>query len=109
MGTFSSIYYHDEAGDVLGNELRIIPYFHDNADANQYQGVLAICAGVPGGMMVVHPVCDGDTMRFTFPYDQGKEASFEGTVSKQGLEGTVTYSSGATEQWSLPRGKGYWD
>lgn len=106
-GTFSTVLFHEEAGDFLGTELRIITY--SQTDPDLYQGSLVDCQGWPGKMSVVHPVCDGSTIRFTFPDYMGNEASFTGSVSKQGLEGTVTYSSGASEQWSLPRGKGYWD
>ncbi len=102
-GTYSSLAYHEEGGDLLGYEVRIIP------TNKGLRAVVQIAEGGAGEVNVVQVVQTGETLAFNIPLADDAPARFEGKVTARGLEGTVTFPSGASERLILRRSVSYWD
>jgi len=103
-GTFSSLRYHDESGDVLGTEVRIV------AGRHGFQATIQVAEGSPSNLVLVPTVeatPDG-RIRFVLPPNDLTLKSFDGVVSDADLSGTWTYSDGRTERIHLKRGESYW-
>lgn len=102
-GTYSNMYYNQEGGDVLGDEIRIV------ATPKGYQGVLQFAEGVPGDLFIVDVKAAEKTISFAIPGSSIYSGAFTGTVENGVLKGEFRFKSGASEKVSLPRGKSYWD
>lgn len=104
LGTFSSLHFNSEGGDVLGIEIKVV-YTRVGK-----QAVIQFSEGEPSPLVVVPVVCEGDHISLKIPKDNGRAAaSFEGVVAKDRLVGELVYESGGREKIFLPRRKGYWD
>ncbi len=99
-GTFSSMYFHPEAGDLLGTEIRIV------YTRNGFQGTYQQAQGEPSELILFKPIIDDDnhiTFSFTSPWD-GTQVTISGRITDAGLE---------TKRWKgdrlLKRMPSYWD
>lgn len=101
-GTFSDMKYSQEAGDVVGHELRIV---FTNAG---YEGAYQVAEGEPSRLILVTIQFNGNQVRFSVLSGQ-YAGSFIGVIGPKGISGTFAYKSGATEKINLPRSKSYWD
>jgi len=93
----------EEAGDVLGTEIRIA-YAGDG-----FQGVVQMAEGAPGRLMLVDVVQSGNDIRFELPADNELPGSFRGKISNGWLRGEFRFKNGFIEKVALRRGKSYWD
>lgn len=101
-GTFSNLAYHEETGDLLGVELRIV---YTRAG---YKGILQIAEGGAGDLIIVSPIIKGDKISFTInhaPYN----SVFNGTISNDDITGYFIYKNGVKSKEELPRKQSYWD
>jgi len=105
-GTFSSLEYNEEGGDLLGAEIKIVP------TRNGYQGVLQIAEGGPSALMVVIVQFKDGEMSFEIPqsYPEYGGLRFKGKIDKQGIVGEFISSKGkAGDQEKWTRKHSYWD
>ncbi len=103
-GTYTSMYYNKERGDVLGEELKIVA-----TRGGQYQGALQFAEGEPERLLLVNIEVTGDTIRFAVPEGESHAGRFNGTISSGAIQGEFRYANGAVEKVVLKRGKSYWD
>jgi len=101
-GTFSNIEFHAESGDILGMELRIVRI------RSGYVGMLQICEGGPGDIIMVEPKFTGDKLHFLIQH-KWYNGSFDGVIENDGVRGQFTFSSNVGEMKFMPRTKSYWD
>jgi hypothetical protein len=100
-GTYSNLELNEEAGDLLGIEIKIVPV------NNRFQGAVLITEGEPEAMVLVTVNVRGSAVTFDVP---GKEGwTFSGRITPRALSGTITHVSGGTEKVVLLRRCGYWD
>jgi hypothetical protein len=102
-GTFSNLEYHQESGDLLGTEVRIVP------SRDGLKAIVQFSEGEPTVPVVTDVVASGDRVVFRVPAPGSGFDSFEGIVSATELRGTFSYAGGATEVITLKRGCSYWD
>jgi hypothetical protein len=104
-GTFSNLEYHQEGGDLLGVEIKIV---HTKKG---YQGALQISEGGPSQLMVVDVIFEKDTVKFEIPnaYTLYGGGVFEGKIDSKGIKGRFRFKGKAGDQESLVRGRSYWD
>ena len=101
-GTFSNLRYIPEAGDLLGEEVRIV------YTRSGWQGTVQLAEGVPYELIVVACEFKGDSL--TFAIDHGEDQGvFRGVVGSRDLRGIMSFGPGAQEHWVLPRKKSYWE
>ncbi len=102
-GIYSNLHYIEEAGDLVGTELHILPPKGD--DKAGYTVVVQIAEGEAPFTATVPLKVSGDRFEFTLPKDSfDPGAHFTGKFDQQGL--TLKWSSGTVEH--LKRGKSYW-
>ena len=102
-GTYSNLEYNEEAGDLVGVEVKIVP-----VSGGRLQPAVLVSEGEPAPMFLVDVRVSGSTVTFTVP--GGEEGrTFQGSISAKGLKGTITYASGVKQVVTLPRRCGYWD
>jgi len=97
------MYYNEEGGDLLGEELKIV--FTDGG----YQGALQFAEGGAGPLIVVDIKIDGDKIAFTVPDSSPDAGSFSGTIKDGVLHGEFVYKAGGTDTVTLKKSKSYWD
>jgi hypothetical protein len=102
-GTYSDMSYVEEAGDVVGKEIRIV------GTAGGYEAALQFAEGVPHGLIVVMVEASGNKITFSIPEPSDYAGRFTGTIQNGVLKGEFRYESGETEIVKLPRLKSYWD
>lgn len=104
-GTFSSLTYNKEGGDLLGAELKIVPV------RNGYQGVLQIAEGGSSPLMLVDVSFDKNKVTFAIPtsYNPYGGGIFNGTIDARQIRGALKFKNGAEMQFTLPRKHSYWD
>jgi len=104
-GTYSSLEYNREGGDLLGEELRVV------VAKKGYQASLQIAEGEPSQLMVVDVNFDKDKIRFDIPasYSDYGGGSFEGTIDASGIKGVLTFKEGGSNNIRWKKGRGYWD
>ena len=104
LGTFSSLHFNTEGGDLLGVEIKIVHTESGKEAAIQFS------EGEPGALIMAPIVCNGSHVSFKLPRDASRPAAtFEGNVSKVRLIGEFVFESGAHDKVVLPRRKSYWD
>lgn len=107
FGTFSNLHYVEEAGDVLGIEITIIP---------QYKTAYAIfqCAeGAPTDPVFVPVSIKDNHVQFTIRSgDRSCDGVFTGTITSQGMKLTARSETAGQEAYNgggfLPRRASYW-
>jgi hypothetical protein len=102
-GTYSSLTYNNESGDLGGTEISIVP------GAGGYFAIAQCAEGQPGIPVVVRAQVVG--MKVSFELQKGTssgcpEAPYTGTVSAAGLKGQF---SGFGEPELLKRKVSYWN
>jgi len=103
-GTFSSLSYHREAGDLLGYEVRIV------FTKNGYEGTIQIAEGGPERLILLRNITVKDNaVSFVIPEGSLEGGEFVGVLSATGLTGTITLKNGNKISLDLKRGKSYWD
>lgn len=100
FGTYSSLEFNCEAGDLLGYEIKIFPVA---------AGIVAAIQAADGGAgragLVVVRV-DDDEIEFNIP-EEG--AIFRGKVLSSGLVGEIVYKNNVHRKMEMPRRVSYWD
>jgi hypothetical protein len=103
-GTFSSLQYFKESGDLGGAELRIV------LTPSGYQGVLQIAEGFPGELILIpRLIFNKDKVSFKISEPSDYRGVFEGTISQEGIIGVFTYETGGVLRLNLKRKQSYWD
>ena len=104
-GTFSSLAYNREGGDLIGAEIKIVP------TRKGFQGALQIAEGGPSPLMVVDVLFDRDHVKFKIPesYSLYGGGLFEGKIDSKGISGAFTFSGVRGDKEVLLRGCSYWD
>lgn len=104
-GTFSTLAYNREGGDLLGAEIKIV------ATRKGYQGALQIAEGGPSPLMVVDVFFEKDKVKFEVPksYPQYGGGVFEGQIDTTGIRGAFVFGGVRGDQEHLVRGRSYWD
>jgi hypothetical protein len=102
-GTYSSLEYSNESGDLHGLEIKIIPV------DDRFQGAVLISEGEPQPMILVDVQIRGTSVSFSVPGESGMAWKFSGHITAKTLNGTISYDSGGVEKVVLLRRCGYWD
>ena len=104
-GTFTSLEYNEEGGDLLGEELRIV------LAKKGYQATLQIAEGEPSQLMVVDVQFDKNKLNFVIPdsYPVYGGGIFEGTIDLSGIRGVLKFKGGGSDPVRWKRGRSYWD
>jgi hypothetical protein len=102
-GTYSNMYFNQEGGDLLGDEVRIV------AASGGYQGALQFAEGEPGDLIVVPVTVTGNRISFAIPDSSAYPGRFDGAIENGHLKGEFRFKNGGSEKVELPRGKSYWD
>lgn len=100
-GTFSSMYFNEEGGDLLGIELKIV------LTDNGYQGVFQQGQGVASELSIVKPIIQGNSIIIPFFEGDKKVGEFKGLYTDFGI-----IPKDQTNQdwwWRLKRQPSYWD
>jgi hypothetical protein len=101
-GTFSSLTYNEEGGDLLGTEITIL------YGAGEYYAVVQCSEGSPGPPLLLKARIADLKVSFTVPKGSRSgcpETTYTGTVSSEGLKGQFL-DYGVPEL--LTRKKSYW-
>lgn len=109
LGTFSNMYFHQEAGDLLGEEIKIVIGEQRKGDAAPLIGIFQQAMGAPLNPVLVDVRCGKDGVEFALPESSGAEGIFRGTITKKGIHGVFTNTKGARDEIDLPRRASYWD
>jgi hypothetical protein len=102
-GTYTNMYYNEEGGDLLGDEIRIV------GTSTGYQATLQFAQGVPDALILVDVKVAGDKISFSIPDSSNYPGEFNGTLGNGALRGEFRFKGGGTEKVELRRGKSYWD
>ena len=104
-GTFTSLEYNKEGGDLLGEEIKIV------VTRKGYQGALQISEGGPSQLMLVDVFFDKNQIRFEIPssYPTYGGGVFEGKIDDKGIRGVLKFKGGADNSVKWVRGRSYWD
>lgn len=102
-GTYSSLVYNEESGDLIGYEVRVIP------TNSGVKAVVQVAEGDAGRIYIVDFIEGSNGISFDIPLASGKRGKFKGKVTYDGLEGTVSYPSGTSEAVVLKRSVSYWE
>jgi hypothetical protein len=102
-GTYTSLRFNQDGGDLLGQEVRIV------FTRNGYRGVLQFAEGDAGDLIIVNVTIDGNKVRFVIPDASGYGGEFNGTFQEGAIRGTFKFKSGGEETVLLRKGKSYWD
>jgi hypothetical protein len=87
-GTYTNMIYHQEAGDLLGEELKIV------MTRKGYQGALQFSEGEPDDLIIVNIRIDGKNVNFTIPTDYAYAGQFAGTIENGILKGKFLFKTG---------------
>ena len=99
-GTYSSLFYHEEAGDLLGIEILILPAATTGSDF-KYNAVVQIAEGGAPDVFVI-PLKELDSASFVLELPSGTKL-----IAKRELEGlTITWPHGDVDE--LKKGQSYW-
>ena len=101
-GTYTNMQYQQEAGDLLGIELKIVPA------RKGYQGALQFAEGEPSDLIVVEIRLEGESLSFSIRSTSGHAGQFVGNIKNGILHGQFRFTSGVSEDVTLKKGKSYW-
>jgi hypothetical protein len=103
-GTYTNMYFNQEGGDLLGEELRIV------AVPGGYQGTFQVAEGVPESLVLVDVKTNGTNITFSVPTGYLESGAFAGTIQNGVIKGSFLRPDGsAGSAITLQRGKSYWD
>ena len=103
-GTFSSLFYHKEAGDLLGYEIRIV------FTRNGYQGTFQAAEGGPDDLILIREITIEDNkIKFLIPGPSIYEGEFSGHITNSGIKGTLILRNGNKIFLDLKRQQSYWE
>jgi hypothetical protein len=102
IGTYSSLKFNKEGGDLLGYEILIIP-----TDLG-FRAIVQIAEGAPGNVYVLDATVKGDELRFRVPLNNGVEELFVGHLKDGFLIGVFSTPNSA-KSVKLKKGRSYWD
>lgn len=102
-GTYSSLKYNEEGGDLLGYEFRFAPSKHG------LKAIVQVSEGGVGEIFLVDVRKSGEKIEFDVPIAPDFKASFVGIIQNGRLEGDIIYPTGSIEKISISRGRSYWD
>jgi hypothetical protein len=106
-GIYSDLYYNQEGGDLLGNEIFIVA-----ARGDHYAAFVQRAQGEPQMPSVVPVRVDGNAVSFSVPDPSGGKDEYKGRISAAGFDGTLQHQpagNGPAEQLHLKRKKSYWE
>ena len=105
-GIYSDLYFNQEGGDLLGNEIFIVP-----AGGSGLVAFVQKSEGEPQMPSVVAVRVDGNTVSFSVPDPSGGKNEYKGRISAAGFDGTLQHQpgNGPAEQLHLKRKKSYWE
>jgi len=104
-GTFSSLEYVEEGGDLVGEEIKIV-----YTSRSGYQAAIQFAEGEPSELIVVKVNIKGNKVQFEIAEPDTFAGVFTGTLDIKGLKGVYRYKKGGLEtNWNLPRKASYWD
>jgi hypothetical protein len=101
-GIYSDLHYIEEAGDLLGTELKIVKV------GDRYKGSLVIAEGEPSKEIPVDIKVSGAQIRFSIPEEGGYPGEFQGEIGKHFLTGEFRFTNGGSSKVKLRRGDSYW-
>lgn len=107
-GTFSSLSYNRNSGDLTGEEVRILLGLPGGLKEH-YQAVVQFADGVPASAVLVDAEIVGTKVKFRIPEPNPYAGEFVGEVSKTHLTGNYKFTNGRSVKLFLKRGKSYWD
>ena len=99
-GTFSNMYYNEEGGDALGEEIRILK------GGVSYWVLFQYAEGEISVPVLVQAMVRGNQITFRLPSTCEGFGKFTGTIHKSFLTGKF---SDREKPITLKRGKSYWD
>ena len=102
-GTYSNMYYNAEAGDVIGDEIKIV------YTRNGYQGVMQFAEGEPEELVIVSVKVKGTSISFSVPNSSPYSGQFAGVIENGTLKGEFRFKTGGVDRVELKKGKSYWD
>jgi hypothetical protein len=103
MGTYTSLTFNAESGDLHGYEVKVVPTRHG------LKALLQAAEGEPGDVFVVDVAQKNGEVSFEVPLLGQKPARFQGRLVAGGLKGKILYSSGSSEDVFLKHARSYWD
>lgn len=98
-GTYLDMHYIEEAGDVLGTEIRIA------YAGGGFQGVVQMAEGARGRLMLVDVVQSGNDIRFELPADNELPGSFRGKDFKRLAAWRVSFQERFHRESGASKGK----
>jgi hypothetical protein len=106
-GIYSDLYFNQESGDLLGNEIFIV------YASGGYVAFVQESLGEPRMPSVVPVLVDGDTVSFAVPDPSGGKDEYKGRISAAGFDGTLRHQQArgelAEQTIHLRRKKSYWE
>ena len=105
-GTFTSLEFNQEGGDLLGEEIHIV------LTQKGYQGALQISEGEPSQIILVQVVFDqSNSVRFEIPSSSPSYGGgvFDGKIDSLGIKGVLRLKGGVENLIKWKRGRSYWD
>ena len=99
-GTYSTLAYHAEGGDVLGIELSIV------YTQRGYYVIYQSSEGEHIVPVVVPAQIKGTRLAFTLPNEADPRGSFHGRIERDAIRGNF---SGNRQTVTLPRKSSYWN
>jgi hypothetical protein len=105
-GTFTNLTFDEEAGDLLGLEIKIVP------SSSGFQAAVLVSEGAPSRMVIVDVTVSGRSVSFKVPAQStagGTDWRFDGSIDEETLKGKITHATGAKEDVILARRCGYWE
>lgn len=102
-GTYSSLEFNSEGGDLLGYEVKFVP---TNGGT---KAVIQVAEGDAGRLHVVDIRQDGEKIWFDVEYGSGVVGKFVGRVTDSAVSGYIETQEGGRENVILERKASYWD
>jgi hypothetical protein len=102
-GTYSTLQYNEEGGDLIGEEIRIV------FTKSGHKAIIQIAEGVPSELIVVPITLEKGILYFKINNDILYDGVFKGKINKKGIKGVLKFKTGGEMELNLPRKKSYWD
>lgn len=103
-GTYSSIKYNGESGDLSGYEIQIIPV------VNGYKAILQLAEGEVTDVVVSDATVDKEgVLSASFVLRSGGGCKLRAKVMAGKLVGVLSFEKSGDVDLTMPRSIGYWD